>query len=183
MLSHSAIGCQGCLRATTQVSNSMLCTAPLLMTSLQFAAQNLMARLVMRCGLIRKAADKEALSWRQYAKEGMAAGCMLNALASPSALHAPLCSSSHWGQAAYYNLYVPQLLGILGLQTFARAAFSSSVVRVRAKSQSNHAITPGCWGLLPIASSCLPMPEQSPDKGKQVAPAHCTSTSAWGSGP
>ncbi|KAK9866313.1 hypothetical protein WJX84_011708 [Apatococcus fuscideae] len=43
--------------------------APLLMTSLQFAAQNLMARLVMRCGLIRKVQDKEALSWRQYAKE------------------------------------------------------------------------------------------------------------------
>ena len=53
----------------------MLVAAPLLMTSLQFAAQNLMARLVMRCGLIRKAQDKEALSWRQYAKEGMLAPC------------------------------------------------------------------------------------------------------------
>ena len=49
----------------------VLPAAPLLMTSLQFCSQNLMARLVMRCGLIRKAPDKEPSTWRQYFKEGM----------------------------------------------------------------------------------------------------------------
>lgn len=83
----------------------MLCTAPLLMTSLQFAAQNLMARIVMRCGLIRKAQDKEALSWRQYAKEGMAARPLLSVLTHKHSMNHCALETSHWGQAACFQVH------------------------------------------------------------------------------
>ncbi|KAK9828533.1 hypothetical protein WJX72_000627 [[Myrmecia] bisecta] len=42
--------------------------APLLMTSLQFAAQVLMAKLVLRLGLSKRL-SKEELSWEQYCKQ------------------------------------------------------------------------------------------------------------------
>lgn len=45
--------------------------APLMMTGVQFAIQNLLARLVLRLGIVQRSANAVELDWHQYSRQGL----------------------------------------------------------------------------------------------------------------
>lgn len=50
--------------------------APLLMTGVQFAIQNLLARFVIKAGIVTRTAAAVELDWRQYMQQGERHSCM-----------------------------------------------------------------------------------------------------------
>ena len=57
--------------AHANVDSTAACAAaPLMMTGVQFAIQNLLARLVIKVGIVQRTAAAVELDWRQYMQQG-----------------------------------------------------------------------------------------------------------------
>ncbi len=59
------------LHVNLQAINTCVSAAPLMMTGIQFAIQNLLARAVLRFGIVKRSANAVELDWHQYSRQGM----------------------------------------------------------------------------------------------------------------
>lgn len=56
--------------ATNVLTACLHAAAPLMMTGVQFAIQNLLARFVIKVGIVQRTAAAVELDWRQYMQQG-----------------------------------------------------------------------------------------------------------------
>lgn len=79
----------GCLQTEHANVDSTLAgaAAPLMMTGVQFAIQNLLARLVIKAGIVQRTAAAVELDWRQYMQQGEHQSCIVHSQHSWAGLH------------------------------------------------------------------------------------------------